>query len=717
MVRKNWLERRDRSSRNGDAFVAVGWDEALDLAARELRRVRDEHGNGAIFAGSYGWASAGRFHHAQSQLKRFMNAIGGHVGARDTYSHACGEVLLPHVVGMSNALFQDEMTSWPLVAEHCKLLVCFGGISARTAQIMSGGTSLHEVEPWLMRARANGARIVNVSPNRSDMSAALGADWIAPRPNTDTALMMGLASCLLAEGRCDRAFLERYTVGWPDLERYLTGTEDGVAKSAEWAGEICGLAPASIRALARDMAANPTMISLAWGMQRADHGEQPLWMGLALACMLGGIGRPGTGFGFGYGSTTPVGRPARYIPWPSLPQGRNPIGDFIPVARISDMLLSPGGRYTYDGETRIYPDIRLVYWAGGNPFHHHQDLHRLEEAWTRPQTVIVNDSWWTATARRADIVFPVATSLERADIMMNRRDPSSIYMEKLIEPFGESRSDHDIFRGLAERLGVADLSPKGATKISGCGLWRQAGARAKAAGFTLPDFDAFRETGRFDCPDTGQTRIQFAAFVADPEANPLKTPSGKIELRSDAIASLGLSDCPGRPTWLEPAEWLGAADVGESVHLMSGQPLTRLHGQLDNGPVSRATKVKGREPVHLNPATAERLGVAEGDVVLIGNSRGRCLAGAVVSDAIRQDVAWMATGAWFDPQPVEGRVIDVHGNPNTLTLDKGCSGLTQGNVAHTTLVEIERWTGALPEVSVFDPPTVERRDQRERLAS
>jgi biotin/methionine sulfoxide reductase len=175
-ARKGWLERRDRDARNHDSFVEIGWDEALDLAAEELRRVRAAYGAGAIFGGSYGWASAGRFNHAQSQLKRFLNTIGGYVGAVDTYSHAAAEVLLPHITCMSNRAFQDEMTSWPLIAEHCRLLVCFGGVSGRTAQIASSGASEHEVEVWLARVRANGACIVNVSPNRSDMAAELEAE-------------------------------------------------------------------------------------------------------------------------------------------------------------------------------------------------------------------------------------------------------------------------------------------------------------------------------------------------------------------------------------------------------------------------------------------------------------------------------------------------------------------------------------------------------------
>ena len=175
--------------------------------------------------------------------------------------------------------------------------------------------------------------------------------------------MRGSRTVLL--GLHNLAFLDRCTVGWPKMEAYLTGAEDGTPKTPQWAAAITGVDAARIRSLARDMAANPTMIAISWGLQRAQFGEQPLWMGLTLACMLGQIGKLGVGFGFGYGSTTPVGRSIRYIAWPSLPQGRNAVHDFIPVARIADMLLNPGGAYTYGGATRTYPDIRLVYWAGG----------------------------------------------------------------------------------------------------------------------------------------------------------------------------------------------------------------------------------------------------------------------------------------------------------------------------------------------------------------
>jgi biotin/methionine sulfoxide reductase len=620
-IRKGWLEGDRGAARASDSFVEVSWERAIDLAARELTRVRETFGNGAIFAGSYGWASAGRFHHAQSQLRRFLNLAGGYVGIRDTYSHAAAEVLLPHVTGMTNGEFQDQMTSWPLVAEHCTLLVSFGGISPRTAQVASSGTTGHEVPGWLDRIKA---RVVNTSPESADFE---GAEWWPIRPGTDVALMLGLSHTLLAEGLHDEVFLTRCTSGWSVFRDYLSGASDGQARSADWAAPLCDLPADEIRTLARDMAANRTMIALPWGLQRADHGEQPLWAGLALAAMLGQIGRPGTGFGFGYGSTTPVGRPARLYPWPSVPQGLNRVHDFIPVARITDALERPGESYPYNLATRTYPDIRMVWWAGGNPFHHHQDLARLDRAWQRPETVVVQDHSWTATARRADIVLPSTTPLEREDIMMNRRDPTLIYMSAMFPPMGDALDDHEIFRRLAAKLGFEAAFTEGRSVENWLRhLWDRAVRVVARTGANPPDFDTLREEGRFDIPGAEQTRVQFRAFVNDPEGRPLRTESGRITLHNEAIAAAGLADCPGHPAWLEPAESLLDAPEG-ALHLISGQPDTRLHAQNDRGAEAQADKIAGREPCYMHPETAAARGIAEGSVVRLRNARGATLAG------------------------------------------------------------------------------------------
>ena len=707
-IRKGWLENRSRDDRCNDSYMETDWDTALDLVAQELDRVRKDHGNEAIFAGSYGWSSAGRFHHAQSQMRRFMNTIGGFTSSRDTYSHGAASVIFPYIVGMGHSQFQDNMTSLALLSEHCELLIAIGGISGRTAQITSSGTSRHEVDMWLEKAAENGMKIVNVSPQRSDFTANCQPEWMSIRPNTSMALMLGIAHELVRLDLHDQTFLETYCHGWETFEAYLTGSSDGIAKSAQWASTICDVPASEISDLAQRMATQKTMIAVNWGIQRADHGEQPLWMGITLAAMLGQIGGPGSGFGFGYGSTTPVGRPHKLIRWPSFPQGKNPVERFIPVARISDMLLNPGANYTYDGQHLTYPETRLIYWVGGNPFHHHQDLYRLEEAWTRPETVIVNEQWWTATARRADIVLPATSPLERYDIMMNRRDPTLVWMDKLLETTGDAWDDHDIFCALATRLGTHEAFTEGKSKEAWLEtMWDQATDVARGHGIELPDFQTFRDQGLFECPDTDENRVQLAEFIRDLKAAPLGTASGKIEIVSDTIGSFELTDCPSHPTWMPPAEWLGSsAAAPDELHLISGQPATRLHGQLDNGSHSKSAKIRDREAVYLHPETARARNLNDGDIACLENKRGKCLAGVVLTEDIRPDTVALATGAWFDPQWVDGERIEVHGNPNVLTIDKGTSGLGQGTIAHTALVRVSKWTKAAPPIRVHSPPPI-----------
>ncbi|MEM6694632.1 MAG: molybdopterin-dependent oxidoreductase [Pseudomonadota bacterium] len=706
-VRKGWLDGDGGTARCDDTYVALSWDQASALVARELTRIKTEYGNGALFAGSYGWASAGRFHHAQSQMRRFLNLAGGFVSSRDTYSHGAAEVLWPFVLGMGNQALQDQMTSLSLVAEHCELLLAFGGISERTAQVASSGTTTHDVGPWLERLHERGARVVNISPRASDYP---GAEWVGLRPGTDTALILALAHNVVTAGAADTAFLERYTSGWPEWRAYLLGETDGQPKTAAWAAPICDIDVETIHDLANALMTKRSMISMTWGMQRADHGEQTIWAGLGLACILGHIGQPGLGYAFGYGSTTSVGRPCRYIPWPSMPAGKNGVADFIPVARITDMLLKPGAAYTYAGETRHYPDIKMIYWVGGNPYHHHQDLRRLEQAWTQPQTVVVHETCWTATARRADIVLPATTSLERADLMMNRRDTRLLYMSPLMAPQGEALCEFDIFSKIAAHMGLEDAFTEGRDEAAWLGhLWARARKTAEREGFILPDFDAFKAMGRVDLPpeEARRDHIALRDFVADPIAAPLRTESGKITLFNARIDSFDLADCPGHPSWLRPAESLLDAGTEDALQLISPQPDTRLHSQNDRGSEAQSDKIKGREPAYMHPDTARSRGLAEGDIVRLWNARGACLAGLRFDPAIRRDCISLATGAWYDPQQLaDGTWLEVHGNPNAVTLDQGSSGLSQANIAHTCLVRIEKWDAPLPALRVNTPPPI-----------
>ena len=198
-------------------------------------------------------------------------------------------------------------------------------------------------------------------------------------------------------------------------------------------------------------------------------------------------------------------------------------------------------------------------------------------------------------------------------------------------------------------------------------------------------------------------RVLFADFRDAPDDNPLPTPSGRIEIFSETIDGFGYDDCTGHPRWFEPAEWLGGEQAKRHpLHLVSNQPTTRLHSQLDCGKTSVASKIQDREPASIHPDDAAARGIADGDVVRLYNDRGACLAGARITASVRPGVVVLSTGAWYDPDSPGG--LERHGNPNVLTLDKGTSRLAQGPSAHTTLIEMERAQGSLPKVEAFDAP-------------
>ncbi|MGA9868762.1 MAG: molybdopterin guanine dinucleotide-containing S/N-oxide reductase [Acetobacteraceae bacterium] len=708
MVRRGWLERGpgpDRR-RGRDEFVALDWPEALDLAAGELRRVYQAHGPSAVYGGSYGWSSAGRFHHAQSQVHRFLNAIGGYVRSVNTYSAGAAAVILPRVLGGYEPLVRRNV-SWDSIGRHTELVVTFGGMAIKNSSVSGGGTSRHVVRGAIAAARRNGTKFVLIGPLRDDLPAEAHAEWVPIRPGTDTALMLGIAHTLASEGLHDRAFLDRFCEGYPVFEAYLLGQSDGRPKDAAWASAITGIDADAIIALAHRMAGRRCLVATSQSVQRAEHGEQPLWMAVTLAAMLGQIGLEGGGYVYGLGSLANVGKPALAVPIPTLPQGRNVVRPFIPVARVADMLLRRGEAFDYDGEHLPYPDIRLVYWAGGNPYHHHQNLNRLRDAFATVDTLIVHESAWTATARRADIVLPSTITLEREDLGASANDPLLIAMHRVLDPYGESRDDYAIFADLAARLGASETFTEGRDAADWLRvLYEQTSSAMRAMGVAAPDFDSFWQRGELALPVGPDDGGPMRAFRLDPIQAPLPTLSGRVEIFSSTIAGFGYADCPGHPVWLAPEDGVGSAALRQfPLQLVANQPATRLHSQLDFGACSLGSKIRGREPMRIHPADAAHRRIADGDIVRLFNDRGSCLAAAVLSEDVRQGVLQLSTGAWYDPEaPGEDGSLCVHGNPNVLTRDIGTSSLSQGCSGQLTCVQVERFTGNLPPVLAFDPP-------------
>lgn len=718
MIRRGFLEDgpdSDRKARGREEFVPVSWDIALDLAAQELNRVRDAFGNNAIYAGSYGWASAGRFHHAQSQLRRFMNLFGGCTTSRDSYSYAAAEVILPHIVGPMAELLREH-TSWRSIAETGSKVIAFGGMAARNSQMNSGGVGRHSQAEDMSAARKAGAEFINISPSNSDVSGELDSEWIPIHPNTDTALMLALAHTLFVENLHDRVFLKSHCTGFEQFHPYLTGETDGTPKDANWAAAVTGIPAARIISLAREMAAGPTFLNGSWSLTRQQNGEQAIWMLVVLAAMLGGIGKPGTGFGLGLGAVNGIGSDRGYLPWAALPAGRNPKSSFIPVSRIADMLLNPGEKFRYNGGEYAYPDVRLVYWVGGNPFHHHQDINRLIKAWQNIETVIVHDPFWTPTARHADIVLPTTVPLERSDLAASTRDDHLVAMQQVAEPFAMAQNDHDIFAALARRMTAKGKSGTNFEQAFTSGrseaewlrhLYEESRERGKEFGHDLPDYESFLVSGIYKLRPPAEPTVMLKSFRTDPVENPLPTPSGRIEIFSEIIAAFGLADNPGHPNWQAPDEWLGASLADKyPLHLITHQPSRRLHSQLDQSAHSRAGKIKGREPCRIHPDDARARGIAEGDLVRLFNDRGACLSAAQFDAGLLRGVIMMATGAWYDPDLENEPECCKHGNPNLLTRDAPTSDIASGPSALTCLVDIERLQREAPAVTIHEAPPI-----------
>lgn len=704
-VRRGWLENGpgpdDR--RGADEYIEMEWEQVLDLAADELARINRQYGPEAVFGGSYGWSSAGRFHHAQSQVHRFLNTtIGGYVRSVNSYSSGAAAVILPHIIGELNEVARRGV-SWDDIAAHTDIILSFGGMALKNSQVASGGISRHTEREFMRQAAARGARFINFSPLRTDMPPEARAEWRSVVPGSDAALMLALIHEIVVTGSADRAFLSRYCEGWRQFEAYVLGNTDGQAKTPRWAAAICRTPEDKIASLARELVGKRVLVTVSHSLQRAEHGEQPVWLGLALAAVLGQPGLPGGGYAYALGAIGHYGKHHNVVAFPAFPQGVNQVNTFIPVARIADMLLNPGERYDFNGQQLTYPAIKLAWWAGGNPFHHHQDLGRLRRAFSRLDTLIVHEPFWTATARHADIVLPATMTLERDDIGGTPTDPLLVAMQKVRAPQGEARDDYTIFAALARRFGAERAFTEGRSSQQWLRhLYGQMQAKLGEHAIRVPDFDAFWQAGTLLLPQIQDGDRLMRGFRADPDNAPLATPSGKIELFSRTIARFGYADCPGHPAWLPPTQ---QPDRQHSLWLIANQPATRLHSQLDFGQWSARHKQKEREICQIHPRDALKRAIRTGDIVKIFNQRGALLACAKVTEDIMPGVIQVPTGAWFDPlEPLADAPFCVHGNPNVVTLDAGTSSLAQGCTGQIAPVEMVKYEGVLPPVKAFIPP-------------
>lgn len=725
MVRLDWLRQReksDRRQRGDNRFVRVSWDRALDLFYEELERVQKTYGSSGVFTGLADWQMVGKYHKAGGAMDRGLGLHGSYVTTVGDYSAAAAQVILPHVIGSLEVY--EQQTSLPLVIEHSQTIVLWGCDPIKNLQIEFLVPDHDAFGYWAQIKEAvkqGKIRVISVDPVRSKTQNYLNCEQLSLRPQTDVALMLGVAHTLYVEKRYDVNFINDYTVGFEQFLPYLLGTTDKQPKDAQWAAEICGLSAENIRDFARVLVNGRTQFMGGWCVQRMHHGEQYPWMLVVLASMVGQIGLPGGGVGFGWhynggGTVTSAGPVLSGLGSIANPPAAKYKPDFrgasehIPTSRIVDCLLAPGKKIAFNGETLIYPDIKMAIYSAANPFHAQQDRNRMIEAWGKLETVVVLDHQWTASCRFADIVLPVTTRFERNDIEQfgTHSNKGLMALHQVVKPQFEARHDFDIFAGLCKRFDREAAYRENRDEMQWINAIYDEGVKTGAAlGVTLPDFDSFWQgEGYIEYP-AGQPWVRHSEFREQPDLNPLGTPSGLIEIFSKTIAGFGYADCPGHPVWMEPFERSHSkATTKYPLHLQSCHPDKRLHSQLCSSDAFRKTyAVAGREPLYMCEQDARARVLKAGDIARVFNDRGQVLAGVVISADYVPGVIRIHEGAWYSPQKGgKAGTLCTYGDPNVLSADVATSQLAQGPSAHTVLVEVERYQPQAPDVTGFGGP-------------
>ncbi|QRG80300.1 trimethylamine-N-oxide reductase 2 [Citrobacter sp. R56] len=722
MVRKSYLENPGKAEgkRGSDPFVRVSWEQALKLIHEQHSRIRSSYGPASVFAGSYGWRSSGVLHKAQTLLQRYMSMAGGYAGHSGDYSTGAAQVILPYVVGSVEVY--EQQTTWPMILEHSQVVVLWGMNPLNTLKIAWSSTDEQGLE-YFNLLKKSGKSVIAIDPMRSETIEFFGdnATWIAPHMGTDVAMMLGIAHTLVKKGLHDKAFLEKYTTGYPQFEEYLLGKSDKTEKTAKWAAGVCGVPAEQIEKLAEIFSGNKTMLMAGWGIQRQQYGEQKHWMLVTLAAMLGQIGTEGGGFGFSYHYSN-GGNPTRtggVLPAISAKiEGGSSAGNdwavsdavtSLPVARIVEALENPGGKYQHNGKEQTFPDIKMIWWAGGGNFTHHQDTNRLIKAWQKPELVVISECYWTAAAKHADIVLPITTSFERNDLTMtgDYSNQHLVPMKQVIEPQFEARNDFDVFADLAEMLkaGGKAVYTEGKDEMAWLKQFYDAAQKAaRTQRVAMPQFNTFWQQNKLiemRENEKNNKYVRYADFRSDPVMNALGTPSGKIELYSKTIEGYHYKDCPPHASWLEPDEWKGSADK-DQLQLLTAHPAHRLHSQLNYASLRKEYAIANREPVTIHPDDAKARGISDGDLVRVWNGRGQVLVGARVSDGIKPGIICIHEGAWPDLE----NGICKNGGANVLTADIPTSRLANGCAGNTSLVYAEKFTGEAPKLTAFDEPAI-----------
>lgn len=676
-----------RTGKRGEGrFERISWDEAYDIMHSRITEIIDKYGNGAIHlpygTGSY-TNTNGRW-----PVVRLMNMLGGSLGFYNSYSWACINIATPYMFGTleSGNQRQDWLNS--------RYILMWGWNPAE----MKDGTNS---DYFIRKARENGARVVCIDPRLSQSAVALADEWIPIRPGTDTAMMSAMAYVIITEQLTDNDFIRRCCSGYdaatmPDGYKdqesytdYILGTRDGIPKTAEWAEKIT-MVPASVIArIAREYAtAGPAVLYQGYGMQRRAYGEQVVRGGASLAAITGNIGING---GWASGLANQKGGGPF---WTVFPMGSNPVKQTIPVYLWTEAVIRGtelGPQEGLRGGESLDTNIKMIWSVASNVLmNQHGNLNRtrkIVEDESLLEFIVVQDNFMTPSARFADLVLPACTQFETWGVEDGWKYGEEVFLTpKAVEPPFETKSDYAICAGLAERFGVWDKYTEGGRTEKDWAAWMIDMTYRRTR---FPEMPVFRKlsasnSGVYVKPVTTPA-VAFREFRENPNKNPLRTPTGKIELFSGRLFDMNMPDeIPAVAKYI--TEWespFGKEAEEFPLQAMGHHYMPRVHSTHDNNIWSMEAFP---QRVFINPADAEERGIADGDMVIIRNNRGKIRIPCRITKKMMPGVVDIPQGAWYNPDS-EG--TDIGGNVNTLTSERW-TPLAKGNAQHTIMVEIEK---------------------------
>jgi anaerobic dimethyl sulfoxide reductase subunit A len=676
-------------------FKRISWEEALEYVADKMIDLKNKYGSTALLDQSYAGASYGVLHKSdqiEGLLARFLGMFGCRTSSWSVPSYQGTTTSSLWTFGTTKDGSEDDAFA------HSKLMIMWGWNPAYT---FHGGNTFY----YMRMAKQRGCKFVLVDPQYTDSASAYDAWWIPIKPNTDAAMMAGMAHYIFDNNLQDQEFINKFCQGmdagttpqWAmnapnggeNFKDYILGTYDGQPKSPEWAEKICGVSAADIKKLA-DMYARtkPAALKASWAPGRNSYGEQYNRMAAALQAMTGNIGILGgcaEGVGKGWSAEAVAYPYDQYanIWFASIKSDRwaHIVLNYPNVSRQEAGLWPRQDEW--DG---VIPNIKGIFWQGSDWFNQLTNINKEREAIDKLELVVCMDSTITPSALYADVLLPVSTHFERHDVALPwYKGHYYIHRPKVIEPMGESKSDFQIFTELAYRLGhktgVGDHFGRNFNPRADRSYWHNPDPvdesylahwwvnSVQHHQHVTMSWEEFKKLGvykfKYDHPKVGfEKQIQ--------HGKPFPTASGKIEILSGELAQTvdwtrtryGYH-VPSIPKWIEPFESLNHPLVEKyPYHLVTPHPRWRTHSIFNNCSWLRETY---EQEVTVNASDAKKLGLKTGDTVEVWNDRGKVVVPVYVTERVMPGVAVLHEGAWLD---LDENGVDRGGNADMLTLDQ-----------------------------------------------